>query len=745
MYRGSEFVVDMYSTAAGAGPGDSSLLAFVTSPQIMAKLAALIFANYMGFFYVLLYLIMVVFLTFVLFNATLIYMSALIMIGLLVSLAPIFIAFYLFDSTKSFFENWLKQMIGYAIQIIIISAGILFIGLIIRTQIYNNLGYGVCLRQFPDMNTGSSPLSALTSGSSVDDGSITSLFAWWFPVINTNVNPATDRRNILVPKAYYRVTSGPNADATLRVGSRSPSNFCEAYQCTDSRYPDLPFLDPDDPYEARIMRIMRDGTKVDFWGLFILVVCCYLLHHFNETTTSIAKFLSSTTGNLGDNTAAARGAFVRISGDIVNYGDRKLGISKGVKRREKAIHDSWTKNVTNNIKSYASKTHYARLERQALRGEGKTFRGGANTVSADVLRQVSSKYGLSQADAREYGNNKDQYKKYVGDLALSKSDSKALLKALDKGDLDKFGELAKKHNLSDDAAITSMSNAKSKELRFKKAYVDSYRDLVALKEERVAAKSRKKQERAHKADRNIASLNNLKRYLTGNVLSSEADEILYQDSNLMTTNERIAQKEERLDAKARKKMLNKMTIEAGKDVQRLDYVAERRAEAEGNSKLEKEMNRLDNLVKAAVSDNLRQALIEGVIDEDGRQSGTIKGDTYVRTEMNDSEFDQMISDVRSRGQEIMLNDDYIDNADLYTGDGAAAELETRKSQYGAAIEDEVGRLNDVRFGDHEEPASFQSKFKESNESMFGSRGSGGSDSSDGGDDSGSGGGTGPNR
>lgn len=751
MYKGSEFIVDMYSSAAGAGPGDSTLLAFLTSPQIMAKLAAMLFVNWMGFFFIICYFLMLIFLTFVMFNATLIYMSAFIMIGLLIALAPVFIVFFLFESTKSFFENWLKQMIGYAIQIIIISAGILFMGLIIRTEIYNNMGYGVCLRQFPDMNTGSSPLSSLIAGSSVDDGNVTSIFSWWFPVIDSNVTSA-DRRNILVPKPHYRTTSSATHSQTLQVASRTSSNFCQAYQCTDSRYPDLPFLDPDNDYEARIMRILRDKNKINMWGLFTLIVCCYLLFHFNETTVSIAKFLSSTTGNLGDNTVAAKGAFSRITNDIISYGDRKLGLSKRKRSIEKRIHDSWTRNVTNNLKSYASRTHYARLERQAVKGDG-LITGGINHASSDILKQVSSKYGLRQADAREYQNNKKQYKEYLEQLSMESANKKALLKALDKGNLNDFDELVKKHDLStkEKVALAHMSKAKSKEMRFKKAYVDAYRDIMDQRKENVAAKSRKRQMRAFKADRNIAAFSNLKRYLTGNLLTSEADEILYNDTNLMTTNERIAQNEARLEAKARKKMLNAMTVKAGQDVQRLDYLAERRNEiASGDldafhlNSAKYEMKNLDNLIKAAIEDNLREALIEGEYDESGNQVGIIKGDTYIRSEMNDDEFDKMISDVRTKGNEVMQNDDYIDNADLYMDtEGAEAELETRKSHYQSAIEKEVSRLNDVRFSEADEPASIQSKFKDW------SGGSGGSDSSggdsDGGGSGGSGGGIGPVR
>lgn len=743
MYKGSEFIVQIYTNAMANGPGDSSILSFLTSPQVIAKVSAMLFLNWMGWFFILLYLVLLVFLTFVMFNATLIYLTALIMMGLLICLAPLFIAFYLFESTKSFFDNWLKQLISYAIQIIIISAGVLFLDLIIRTQIYNTLGYGVCLRQFPNMNVGSSTLSSLASGSSAAEANLTSLFAWWFPVIKTNSTTA-DLRNVLIPKAHFS-TTGTNANRAVFAsqdlltgtspGSRvlsalsgtsssssSPSpppsslrpSFCEPYQCSGMRYPDLPFLDPNVPQEARMIRILRDGTKVDFWGGFILVACCFLLHHFNSTTVTIAKFLSSTTGNLGDNLSAANQAYKKISGDMINYGDKKLGISEGLKGMKEKASDSWEKNVSLRAKRIASSWHYGRLERQALRDSGRSgmgLRGDPfNTGAKSIQNKVASKYGITQQEARAFESKKDMYKAEIKKLSLD--DSKQIYKSLEKGDLDKFDELLKKNDLSAEgsASLAAMRKEKALELRYKKAYVDSYKDLKLSERENVSRKSTKKQMRSFKADRNIAAFQNLKRYLSGNLLASEADQILYNDNNLMTTNEKNAQKQDRLDARARKKELNKLTISAKKDIQRFDYLAEERKRLEDLKEsgfkdyASKKMKDLDDLIRWNVEDVVREGLME---------DGVIKGDTYVRTEMNDREFDQMIADIKANGNQMMQDDDYIKNSDLYIdkAEDADLELERRKQYYENAIQSEVDRMYEIRDSEMEEKHSIKDVFR----------------------------------
>jgi type IV secretion system protein VirB6 len=248
MYEGSNFLVRILTDAADSGPGDSSILTFLTSPQIMAKLASLLFSTWQGFIYITIYFIMLIFMTKVLFDATILFLSAQIMLGLLISLAPIFIAFYLFESTKSFFENWLKQMIGYALQTVIVSAGILFMSLIIRNQIYNTLGFRVCLHEFPDMNVAGGGLASLAQGIDPDPGDggpLISIFSWWFPHIPSAANaPALER--ILLPKAHFVSANTPTLGFGVGPQDLTPAagHFCPAYECVGLRHPDLPFLDP---------------------------------------------------------------------------------------------------------------------------------------------------------------------------------------------------------------------------------------------------------------------------------------------------------------------------------------------------------------------------------------------------------------------------------------------------------------------------------------------------------------------
>jgi type IV secretion system protein VirB6 len=723
-YEGSGYIISILKSAAKTGPGDSNILTFLTTTQIMTKLISVLFATWQGWLYILIYFIMLVFLTIVLFDAAMLYMTAQVMIGLLICLAPIFIAFYLFEATKSFFENWLKQLIGYAVQCILVSAGILFMTMIIKNQIYNTLGFRVCLQGFPNMNfAGGGGLNNLLQGSSSGEAPVISLFSWWFPQIpgwHDDVKKAV----IPIPKAHFKTTQDAAIGFDFKNGTTQPNigDYCEAYECFGERYPDLPFLDPNNPYESRQMNILRSGDIVDFGGLFIIVVCIYLLNHFNSTLPSIAKFLSGTTGNAGDNAAAATLASSRLSAPIRALGnaiDKTSGF-KGMREKvDGKIHNYWEKNV-NSVASKLSNWQAKRLETEAISY-------GNNSA---VAKLASNKSGISQRDASNFSNisNNSKYtnnledalKKYSPD---SKILAKDLMAGLKKGNSDDFEKsLAKKlynndpeklsmgergviSDIMQDASVKEVLDAKKKEDLFKKAYLDAYTEMGKGP---LSSRDLKKQERALKAERNVAWMDGLKSNLTGGILPSEADQMKYTDSRLRTFNEQTRDEEIALKAQYDKKELNALTIFNGRDIQRPEILANlRKASMDLNSDHTMDgMRHMDSIkarnnidkIDAAIEKNLRNNFEQRI-----KSDNTIMGDTYIRTKMGDAEFKQMIDNLYAHANEMSVNDVYNRQESLYSNNSAAMEeIERRKSYINKAASDEVKRLYDIRNSQVEE-------------------------------------------
>lgn len=729
MYHGADFLIQILYDAANTGPGDSSILTFLTTPQIMAKLASLLFATWFGWLYIIIYFIMLVFLSIVFFNATVLFLTAQVMIGLLISLAPIFIAFYLFESTKSFFENWLKQMIGYAIQTVIVSAGILFLSMIIRNQIYNTLGFRVCLHEFPDMNTASGGLGSLVQGSDVDqgDGPIISIFAWWFPhIASWGDNPQLQR--ILIPKAHF-VSSGSALGFGVSPSEPSPlpGEFCPAYECVGERYPDLPFLDPTNSYEMNQMNLLRSDRVVDFGGLFIIIVCVYLLHHFNGTTVSMSKFLSGTTGNLTDSEGVVNKLGLN-PGDIALYPIAKP-VQMAYKRASSAISKSWKKNVVDNVRRKASETHAARLRKQAMRdigGLGSKFDIGVGKygASGDLVRKVNSKYGLSHADAKKFHNNRAGHADSVS-KAMGLSDKKAydLVNSLDGKSAKDFDKLVAKQwgkklselSLADqqklkalkgDKGIAEMLKDKRKADLFQDAYVDAYTEMANQGSGALSTKQKQRHQIESRRHKNMGMLDEFKHRMTGGFVGGkhskmltykESGEIKYKDKHRRSQNEIWADEDSIVEGKMALEKLDALTVKHGMDIQRPDFLSDKRSALEDarddahRSVLQHEIDSYDRVISDAIHADVHQSL---------KDSPFMYGDTYIRDEMSDKDFDKMIRGIEHAGDEYLENDGYLRQAEIYEGnEDAMAEVEHRKETIKDAIKHEIEELYKARGSD----------------------------------------------
>ena len=192
-YEGTGFVINILYQVAASGPGSSNPLDFFFSEEIFIKLSALLLSSPTGWIFVAVYIVMLVYLVQIYFDAAVLYMTSLIMIGVLICIGPIFIALFLFEQTKSYFDNWLKQMMAYSIQMILVYAGILFMTMIIRNQVYNTLGFPTCSVQFPNV------------------GGVT-IFEWYFPqILSWSSNP--ELANIPIPKAHFESAQAVAAQA----------------------------------------------------------------------------------------------------------------------------------------------------------------------------------------------------------------------------------------------------------------------------------------------------------------------------------------------------------------------------------------------------------------------------------------------------------------------------------------------------------------------------------------------------
>ncbi|KJV54467.1 conjugal transfer protein [Orientia tsutsugamushi] len=296
---GPQFIIKTINEATAIGPGSSSILGLMIAPHTLKKLFSILFVDWGGFIYIICYLILLYYIFIISFKATVLYLNALILVGIGIIVGPVFLCFVLFQFTKPIFENWIKQLTIYALQPVILFAGIAFVGMFIRHEIYASLGFRVCEVPFPPI---ANTLIKIISGDSSKKQSLLNL---WFPaqVLKKTLLFSQKCANIPVPEDHivyrdqkqWQCSDGISGNSKQLITSKDPSNekHCSAYECKANRYVELPFLDPNINKDRSRIRNFFAGNFVQWDSLLLLAACVFLLSMFNDNAIALANYISS--------------------------------------------------------------------------------------------------------------------------------------------------------------------------------------------------------------------------------------------------------------------------------------------------------------------------------------------------------------------------------------------------------------------------------------------------------------------
>jgi type IV secretion system protein VirB6 len=294
--NGSQSIISIIKASGGTGPGPSSIIAFMLAPHTIMKLFSLPLMSPITFGWSLLYLIiyfialMVIF--WGLFYAAVVYIVSIVMMGLIIALAPIFLCFLLFDVTRSLFENWLRQLISFSIQALLVVAAVTMVGITIRHQIYQTLGFRICKASMLEDITENAMTLKLRG-----QNNRSPIPYIWQPVYAAHEEDSgagEQLQKILIPEAHFEGDKNNVITSNEKVSGK----FCEAYECTGMRYPSFPFLDPTSESDLRRLRGFwkKDFAPVD--AIWVLVICAVLLNLFMTQAAKIAQYIAGGTYNV---------------------------------------------------------------------------------------------------------------------------------------------------------------------------------------------------------------------------------------------------------------------------------------------------------------------------------------------------------------------------------------------------------------------------------------------------------------
>ena len=206
-------------------------------------------------------------------HALLLVVMSTVVVALLITIAPLFISFALFQFTASMLQQWTKMMMAYALQPLMILIMFVYFSTVILSHLQQVAGVTVCTG-FP--NSAAKFFNTKT---------------WMAP---KNIpDPEAGRVKMLAPELHYM-----NSDAVPGFTTYSDKKHyttCKPYECLEDRNPQIPFLrfrqgdlamD-----EERIERFSRGYyiTYNDSAYLFILV---FLFYSVSSAISKISKGLA---------------------------------------------------------------------------------------------------------------------------------------------------------------------------------------------------------------------------------------------------------------------------------------------------------------------------------------------------------------------------------------------------------------------------------------------------------------------
>ncbi|XVN42028.1 MAG: type IV secretion system protein [Candidatus Rickettsia vulgarisii] len=694
--EGVEQILQIIKETGNTGPGSSSLIGLMIAPQTMAKLFSLLFTDALGFIYIFLFLIALCFIFMMVFKATIIYLTALITIGMIIIMAPIFICFMLFGITRSLFENWLRQLISYAIQPIILFTGIAFISMIVRSEIYSSLGFAVCKYDFPDLG----PINTLFGNINDDlDSSLgDSILYWWFPSPMKSNKFTKKKANILIP-VDHRVDDGSEF-----------GKLCLAYECTGERYIEFPFLDP--VKDTKRLTDFFNGKFVQLDGLLLIFVCVYLLKKFNEVAVSSARFLSSTSGNLTSIQRVGDNAYNSIKKYTADQTQKyAIDPAKDYVKRRASRADSWiskeglnhptllklyemAKNPSMAAAEYYQERIIGRLQKEAL----------TKSANPSVLDEVRRKYGIDRTDVdpeavanyrqalEDRLKNLDPTRKLnLDDLAQQdystlKDGLAGVMKskkysALNKTEKEEIDNILK--DTSKGSSLRELASDAKYTRDFQKAYANSHQEMsargVGLFGKKIAplrmwqeidnrVKSKKeinKAKRLNRGERIYAGYEGIKRAaitgvigedlrnaFEGNLTGAAWHDFDYNDRRLRTYHEALKDTNRELEYKKLNNKINKETIAEGADILSPEYLA--RVQIQGGAG----NNDYEKMSYEKLKYDIDSQLSAG-------EEPVLMGDRFMREKASDSQTRKMIEDAYKVGNKLIQEDRYIGRKERY--------------------------------------------------------------------------------
>ncbi len=321
---GVMFVNFFGSSTSGHDLLDSILRMFFASETHFKLWSLVTTGNFIfGFMFVVIFYISLFFFLMACLSAVILYCISFIAIAILIILGPIFIPFILFKVTKPMTEQWLKQLISYFMQPLLVMAFIGFMSLIALNQIQGMIGYEVCNKilfewksSIPgaDLRPLSFKIRFFRPNLKPSDFDPSKLADIRVPTM-VKLSSLTPRNASLNSHMTQQNVNLSQYNTSMLRNSFKPEIICQPYECFDERFPAAPFLQPQKIINGKMqmrdqLRIdeLKEGTFVSFPSAIGLGLILILTFNFTAMVPIIARGLAGVQMSLAQADTAAHNA-----------------------------------------------------------------------------------------------------------------------------------------------------------------------------------------------------------------------------------------------------------------------------------------------------------------------------------------------------------------------------------------------------------------------------------------------------
>lgn len=323
------------------------------SRETAAKAASLwIYLYGAGIIYYVIIYVCIIFMLFVIVKSIISYLVSFLTMAIIIGFAPLFIPFILFEQTRYLFDQWLKALISYFIQPIIILTFAFFMLQIFISQFHNLLGYRVCwkpLLQLP---------CPFCKGLDPNQPVIT-LWAWQADydkdaklcMLTPNAimtwcqkeDVGTDKCNAIKQRTdsdalsfmgQLSIQNSPGNDTECASGGDSggnPDPLCNPYVCMQKRFTGFPYLDPNFIMDQYRIDEFQTGWLVGLHDIILMVLTMWFLYEFSKTVPGIARQIATGSGyasgvGVGDAAGQFLNAAKRLGGAPYAFAKKMPGV-----------------------------------------------------------------------------------------------------------------------------------------------------------------------------------------------------------------------------------------------------------------------------------------------------------------------------------------------------------------------------------------------------------------------------------